>query len=138
MSRSMRERWREAVKVALVGTGRQTLSAPELEPFLAEAAALAVAERAGVLPAVAPAGSAPAPDETLARTATAQTRQLELVLAGDPALLPEWLARCAAAGRRVDEQLLPELLDYGRADPELRPALLAVLGARGRWLATRE
>jgi hypothetical protein len=139
MSRSMRERWHEAVKVALVGTARQTLAEPELDPFLAEAGMLAVAERAGaLLPARGGPAAAAAPDEERPRATPAQTRQLELILAGAPALLPEWLGLCARAGRRVDELWIPELLEHGRTNLERRPALLAVLGARGRWLAARE
>src|SRR5215472_13774345 len=105
MCPSMLERWHEAVKAALVGTARRTR--PEL---LAEAAELAVAARAGALPAPARPLAAPAPDETLPRATPAQARQLELVLAAAPALLPEWLALCAASGRRADERLLTELL----------------------------
>jgi hypothetical protein len=133
MSRSTRERWHEAVKVALVGTARQ-----ERPNLLSEAAELAVAVRAGDLPAGRVEPPVSAPPEALARATAAQTRELEILLIGEPALLPEWLALCAAAGRRADERLLPELLERGRLDRDLRPALLAVLGARGRWLAARE
>ena len=49
-----------------------------------------------------------------------------------------WLRLGAARGCRVDERLLPELLEYGRTQLSQRGAVLAVLGARGRWLAAEQ
>jgi hypothetical protein len=53
------------------------------------------------------------------------------------ALLPEWLAALAAAGRRAPPALLPSLLEHGRQQADLRPAILPALGRRGRWLAAQ-
>ncbi len=50
-------------------------------------------------------------------------------------VLPEWLAAVAATGKRVAEGLLPDLLDAGRQDRQIRPAVIRVAGNRGRWLA---
>src|SRR5262249_37863475 len=148
MSRSTRERWAELVKVALVGTGRQALGEPAVEvpgasaeaKLLGEAAALALHERAGALPPVLE-GAAPAAasHETLPRASTAATRELEIALVAEPALVPEWLRLCAAptVGRRADERMLPDLLEFGRADADARAAVIAVLGERGRWLAEK-
>lgn len=64
------------------------------------------------------------------------SQHLALLLQGHFAeLLPEWLGTLGAAGRRAPEDLLPALLDLGARRTELRPALLPVLGQRGRWLA---
>jgi hypothetical protein len=52
-------------------------------------------------------------------------------------LLPEWLAAAAKAGKRAPEHCLPGLLELGRNSRQLRPAILAVIGKRGRWLATQ-
>ena len=52
------------------------------------------------------------------------------------AALPEWLAALAAAGRTVPASILLALLEYGRAKEPLRPVICALLGARGRWLAS--
>src|SRR5262249_41199534 len=151
MSRSTRERWAELVKVALVGTGRQALGEPAFDVgevpgatnearLLGEAAALALHERAGALPPVVSSGAAAAtseaPRETALRAPPAATRELEIAVVGEPALVPEWLRLCAPRFR-ADERLLPELLELGRADPEQRSGVLAVLGERGRWLATQ-
>src|SRR5438309_16869 len=48
-----------------------------------------------------------------------------------------WQAAGAAAGQRVPEESLPELLDEARRRPELRDVILPVLGKRGEWLVLR-
>jgi hypothetical protein len=50
-------------------------------------------------------------------------------------LLPQLLALLDQANRSVPYQLLPALLEWGHSAPALRPAILPVLGNRGRWLA---
>ena len=54
-----------------------------------------------------------------------------------PYLLTEWLEKAAIAQQRVPEMLLPALLDKGRQQRDLRPAILSVLGQRGAWLAAQ-
>lgn len=135
MSLSTPERWQALVRAALIGAARQPIGAD----FLGEAAELAVALRAGrLLPVVNSPAVPPAPDEVQPRTNGAQTRQLELILSAEPRLVPEWLGRCIRAGRRVDERLLPALLELGRTRPALRPPIASVLGRRGLWLAALE
>ena len=53
------------------------------------------------------------------------------------ALLPEWLAALASAGRRAPAALLPDLLELGRTHADLRAAILPALDRRGRWLAAQ-
>jgi uncharacterized protein DUF5691 len=142
-------RWHDVVKVALVGTARQTLAPGPLPALardahadaeaslLSEAAALALYRRAGRLPAHTDAPPpAPAPPETLPRCSPGAARLLAAFL-DDPDLLDEWLALAARKRVRADEALLPDLLDRGRAQPDRRAALAAVLGERGRWLAAQ-
>ena len=50
-------------------------------------------------------------------------------------LLPELLELLDAAGQRVADEVLPHALAHGARVPRVRPALLPVLGERGRWLA---
>ncbi len=54
-----------------------------------------------------------------------------------PKMLPEWLLFAAKAGVRLPEEYLPAILEIGREQPELRSAILPVLGKRGRWLAAQ-
>ena len=49
--------------------------------------------------------------------------------------LPEWLELAAAANRRLPEELLPLLLEWGESNPSQIDLVLPVLGERGRWLA---
>ncbi|MDG4553467.1 MAG: DUF5691 domain-containing protein [Candidatus Competibacter sp.] len=146
--------WRELVTCALLGTERQApsisggegalgrilgrLDEDDREGALLRAAGgMALWRRAGWQlatdrqPLSPPCESDAAPDcGPLAR------QHLTLLLQGhDPELLPEWLAALGAVGRRVPEECLPALLDAGAKQTALRPALLPVLGRRGRWLA---
>ena len=52
-------------------------------------------------------------------------------------VLPEWLAALAQAGRRVRDEDLVALLEQGRSQRDLREAIVAVMGQRGRWLAAQ-
>ncbi|MCI0665072.1 MAG: DUF5691 domain-containing protein, partial [Acidobacteria bacterium] len=47
------------------------------------------------------------------------------------------LTRVRAAGQRVREEVLPALLELGRARSDLSDAILPVLGHRGKWLAAQ-
>ncbi|EWT02006.1 hypothetical protein N865_20640, partial [Intrasporangium oryzae NRRL B-24470] len=69
---------------------------------------------------------------------------LELVLTQPPAgarqrdrLLAHWLASAAGAGRRLPHALLPSVLDLATSDRALRAPTVAVLDARGTWLAAQ-
>lgn len=49
--------------------------------------------------------------------------------------LPEWLRLAAEGGFRVPARILPALFDHGTRRRDLRPAIRAVAGSRGVWLA---
>ncbi len=148
--------WQNLVTCALLGTERQ---APELpagddalgqlfgrldgedrEGLLLRAAGVtALWRRAGHLLAHDP-QPLPSPCEPDAAPACGpRARQhLALLLQGrdaDPVIMLEWLETLGAAGQRVPDECLPALLDAGARRTDLRPALLPVLGRRGRWLA---
>jgi hypothetical protein len=133
--------WDAALASALTGTARQPLAGPGEDPeraLLAAAAALAVRRLAGWPP---PRGPLPAveacPSEELPAAPPAAALRLSAMLDGDhDELLPEWLD--LAGGRLVvPPPLLPRLLMRAERHAALRPAVLDVLGRRGRWLAAR-
>jgi Family of unknown function (DUF5691) len=146
--------WESLVAAALLGTERrapeptlppgappdlaEALAAREPEDaLLASAAAWAVALRAGAVPHTAQPPE-PAPPDPRPACSPAAGRRLAAILAGDhPALLPEWLEAARAAGVRPAPELLPALLDAAVRRSDLRPAVAAAAGPRGRWLAAR-
>jgi hypothetical protein len=153
----MNEQWTELVTTAVLGTERRAAELPSAPgalggllgaldrsdregALLSAAAALALARQAGRLP-VAPPGSAgaPSPGDDLPACPPRAVQHLVALLGGGAqrALLPEWLAALARLGRRVPAAQLPELLELGRAQAELRPAILPTLGRRGVWLASQ-
>jgi len=146
--------WVEITNAALIGCERKSpslngatsklgglltqLGRNDREGALLGAAALAsLYERAGRLPLkdALPAPETCDPDDA-PRCGVRAANHLAMMLRGAyMELLPEWLAKTAAAGRRAPEELLPPLLELGRARKELRKAILSVSGARGPWLA---
>ncbi|MDX2241878.1 MAG: DUF5691 domain-containing protein [Leptolyngbyaceae cyanobacterium bins.302] len=148
--------WQAIASAALIGTERQPfqppiapgklgqvlaqLSAPSSEAaLLAAAATVSIHQRVGGLPETRPIASASACSIADApRCHPRAVRCLHQILQGQyPQLLNEWLELAAIAGQRVPEMDLPALLDKGRQQRELRSAILAVLGQRGRWLAAQ-
>jgi hypothetical protein len=145
--------WHDLVMTAVLGTERQapalpgpetplgelltSLSAAVEHRLLAAAGTLALYERAGRLPAQDPqALPSPAADEVLPRCPAPAGHHLAVMLKSQYAeVLPEWLAAVAGARCRVPEEHLPALLDWGRAHAEWLPAIQAVAGNRGHWLA---
>jgi hypothetical protein len=146
--------WRELATAALLGTERQGLPASVPEGPLAEllarldasdregallgaAAAVALYRRVGRRPAADPRPlPAPCDREELPRCSGRAARHLTTMLRGEwKELLPEWLTAAAVVGQRVSEECLPDLLDLGRRDRDLRAVILPVLGHRGSWLA---
>ncbi|KAB2345140.1 DUF5691 domain-containing protein [Actinomadura rudentiformis] len=84
----------------------------------------------------APALIAPAPAEDVPAASDAAAGRLARILRGEQIrVLPEWLEAAAANGLRVPARLLPELLEKGRSDRMLRPAIVRAAGRRGVWLA---
>jgi hypothetical protein len=150
----MSELWQQLVANALLGVEPRPfvpppdagalsdiigqLDAADPEGALRAAAAIvALFQRNGQLP---PREDAPLPapceDDALPACSPRAARHLATMLGGTHrALLPEWLAALADAGRRAPAALLPELLELGRAHADMRQAILPALDRRGRWLA---
>ena len=108
------------------------------------AALMTVAARAGFQPEPGP----PIPPASPAETAPELSARAERALrrlggtelapgfpAADKELLADLLTAAAQAGYVASAPLLPDLLDAAVRTVALRPAVGAVLGARGRWLA---
>lgn len=151
----MPDLWPELIAAALLGTARraftpppatgplgaalaQIASADHADALLGTAALVAVFQQAGRLPGQAGATLEPSAPDDLPACPPGAVQHLSAMLAGTQrTLLPEWLAALTAAGRRVPPAYLPALLDLGRTQPELCPALLPALGARGAWLAAQ-
>ncbi len=94
-------------------------------------------QRAGYQPppAAGPMQSACAPEATCPRAAE---QVLRLILRDiHPELLEGWLAQARAMGFYLPHACLVPLLDMGMQKPSLRPALAALLGKRGQWLAAQ-
>jgi hypothetical protein len=111
---------------------------------LLEAAAVAlVRRRAGVMPG---AGHAPVPaaptEPTPPLPAAAGARLIRILGDGVPGgaqtaneLLAQWLEAASAKGGHVPPVALPALLEAGRRNSLIRPAMARVAGRRGAWLA---
>ena len=66
----------------------------------------------------------------------APSLHLQRILEGEFRVhLPEWLELACQGGWRADPIYLPQLLEIGRSQPDLRALLAAVCGPRGGWLA---
>ncbi len=146
----------DIINTALVGCERKSLSLSQptdrLGKLLAQldqndrestllgaAAVVLLYERAGSLPLrdTQPLPEKCAPDAA-ERCSERAKLHLAMMLRGEyRRLLPEWLAALSSAGKRVPEECLPLLLELGRSREELQEAILAVLGARGHWLAAQ-
>jgi hypothetical protein len=107
-------------------------SADQAGALLDAAALLTAARRAGVLPV---AGITPLPAAAADAAAELPAGAARLLRGGSPELLADLLAEAASGGYRAPAPLLPALLDAAAKDSSLRPAVAAMLGARGRWLA---
>ncbi|WP_250007096.1 SWIM zinc finger family protein [Actinoplanes sp. M2I2] len=131
----------ELLAAALVGTNRRPWTG---RAALLDAAAVALTRRrAGVLPGSGREAVPAAPDETDAPLPAAAGARLQRILgAGVPGgaqlaqeLLSQWLAAAAERGGHVPPTALPALLEAGRRNSIVRPALARVAGRRGAWLA---
>jgi hypothetical protein len=119
--------------------------------LLDAAALLTVAQRAGFRPrpgvACPPASSGlglPGEGLSAPELSARAERALRLIgraqlapgfAAGDSELLADLLTAASDAGYVASAPLLPDLLDAAVRTAALRPAVMAVLGVRGRWLA---
>jgi uncharacterized protein DUF5691 len=145
--------WDELAVAALLGTDRRPLTEWSFLPgelgvaagrlngdpasVLLDAAALAGGyRRGGTLPGATSVPVDRAPADRLPRAGRkAAARLTELLQAGDLELLLFWCATAADGCRLAPPECLPGLLDLAAKQPMLRPAVGAVLGERGRWLA---
>lgn len=153
---SLEQLWADLATTALLGTERRALALPApAEPLgralaqidqadqpgalLSAAALLAAYHQAARAPALAKASAAEpcAPEESQPCPPAALQHLWAIVNGTQRALLPEWLAALSARGRHVPPALLPDLLELGRSQPELRGAIVPALGKRGVWLAAQ-
>ncbi|HET7460014.1 MAG TPA: DUF5691 domain-containing protein [Longimicrobium sp.] len=145
--------WNGLLRAALLGTAhtppppapadgsplsRALAAAPAASPeaaLLAAAALLATHRRAARVPVRDDRPlPAPAEAETAPPCPPLAARHLAMMLAGSyREALPEWMDAAARAGYVIPPELLPALLDAAAR----HPALPALVGARGRWLAAQ-
>jgi hypothetical protein len=144
------------VSTAIIGTGQVStqeittgtpidalttqLGEGEIErKLLLMAGSLAIYQQAGHLAEQAPEPPQPAAPESIPACSAKVGHLLQGLLQGEQReLLPEALYRLKQAGQRLPCELLPLALGYGAQSKEIRPALFAVLGERGRWLSQFE
>jgi hypothetical protein len=148
--------WEQLLKTALLGSERTPVPAPEagldvpLARMLAQvktenreaallsfAALVATYERCGAIPVTATGLSlSAAPADVLPRCGPGAAASLRRILGGQfPFLMTEFLTALRELGRRVPEELLPDVLEAAKKDADLRPAVVPVAGHRGEWLA---
>ncbi|AGZ44699.1 SWIM zinc finger family protein [Actinoplanes friuliensis] len=146
----------DLLAAALVGTARRPWSSPDIHvgdrvltmskggELLEAAGAALVYRRAGITPSAghAPVEAAPVEiDRPLPEAAGARLLRL-LTDGGAPGgaqqaqeLLSQWLFAAAQRGGFVPPESLPALLDAGRRNSAVRPAIGRIAGQRGTWLA---
>jgi Family of unknown function (DUF5691) len=105
--------------------------------LLDAAALLSSARQAGRRAAAADPPAPAAPDSAPELSAGAAAVLGFALRDRDPLLVADLLTAAAEAGFRAPPPVLPALLDAAVRDRALRPAVGAVLGERGRWLAAR-
>jgi hypothetical protein len=146
--------WEELSAAALLGTERRPFAAPALdgplaalfadlssrEPekaLLGTAAALSLYRRAGHRPSRRQSTPLePASSDDRPYCSTVSSGHLAVMLAGTHAdVLPEWLDALNQAGKRPNDETLPELLEVGRSKSEIRPRIVQAVGPLGAWLA---
>ena len=136
--------WDLLVSTALVGTARRAVpDTPDLPATAAAEGAAALLDRAALATVRRLAGYTPGradpvdpdPGPGLPEAGEGPARRLAVILSTRRAHLPEWLELAAAAGVGAPAEHLPDLLGEGARDSGLRPAIAAVSGSRGRWLA---
>lgn len=112
-----------------------------LEPAAALLGALALSRSlrlAGASSAKASGQAESAPAETKELLPEAAVDGLLRMLGGEfREVLSEWLRHAAELDAVAPPRVLPELLDAGRREARLRPALARLAGERGAWIARR-
>ncbi|MEL6380893.1 MAG: DUF5691 domain-containing protein [Cyanobacteria bacterium J06626_18] len=148
--------WQTWIGTALLGTDRQPPTPPEAtdalttklgqldwnqpeQALLSAAGAIALHQRVGRQPTTMTFPTVePCPLDDLPCCSARTSRHLQIALAEHPKVLPELLGLMAAAEQRVPELWLPQLLEFGLQNAQLRPQIAAVLGQRGQWLAAQK
>ncbi len=152
--------WKQIAAGGLVGTDRQPFGLPEVpgalgtalagiphesspRALLASAAVVGAYERAGRPLESVSAKPPPAPADELRPPSVGLTRILKEILAGDSnlptrELLAEYFTTASQRGLAIPHSLLPQVLDVGAGDRELREMILPALDARGRWLSAQK
>jgi Family of unknown function (DUF5691) len=151
----------DLVTAATVGVSRKPLTITELDgpaaghtgvldvsdpaaAVLDAAALLTTARRAGFRPEPGLVSPLVVPGEARPELSAVAERVLRQIgrahqapgfAAADSELLADLLTAASDAGYRAPAPLLPDLLDAAVRTAALRPAVAAVLGGRGRWLA---
>ncbi len=145
----------DLLKVALAGTSRTGGQLPAAalpvdglvatdecsseRQVLLRAGARAIYRQAGLLPRAGVASPVAALVDPLSACPPGAVGLLAALLSGNQSeLLPEALERLRLAGWRLPHTLLATALEAGTRKSELRPALLAVISERGRWLAGQQ
>lgn len=106
--------------------------------LMMQAALVDIHRRAGTSPSPGDlAVLVPSGVETLSECPPAAVARLKRILAGaQRELLGEWLRTAREAQIRLPPTLLVTTLELSTANPALRPDMRAVIGERGRWLAS--
>lgn len=145
--------WQTFIGTALLGTDRQSPSAPTDETPLAQSIsqldwtnpAQALLSTAGVVALHHQAGQQPpkkpwpplppCPIDEQPECSASIARSVQRCRGDYADILPELLMLIAQRQQRVPAALLPDLLDLGARNTVLRPFILSVLGHTGHWLA---
>jgi hypothetical protein len=83
------------------------------------------------------------PDSELPEVKPAAAQILDLLLSGtvavaqlNDALIQRWIRGCRQTSQRVPNRLIVALLERGSKNPSLRPHIAAIIGERGRYVAS--
>ena len=143
--------WKEITKIALIGTERGQLSeevktelkkygidttADSAEVILKASALLSKIKRAGYQPQENTIKlPKQAPDETQDLCSPKSVHHLNVVLNGSyKDALPEFLNILEEVGKRLPEEVLPDILEMGKKKQKDWDLLRKIIGARGEWL----
>lgn len=143
--------WKEITKLALIGTERGQLSdsvKSELEKYgidTATDAAEVVLKGSALLSKIKRAGYQPqintiklptqAPAETQDLCSPKSVHHLNVILSGNyKEALPEFLNILETVGKRLPEEVLPDILEMGKNKQKDWDLLRKIIGARGEWL----
>lgn len=148
----------ELIKVAIMGTGSQTLSddlplpkpiqpladaiqqkgTDKEDKFLGLSSLLVNYYKAGrELPGVDDIENKPAQEETKKTCSPEFSKLLKIILQKkiNP-LLNLWLEKCSSSNSIVEAEYIPELLEYSKKYSFMHKVLRNVIGNRGLWLAS--